>query len=222
MNNFLYRWLQATVPASERPELKEEAASLGIDISKNTYAIVVEHGKFATIEHDSVDFVLQLNPEQLVIITQIASNIEHYAHNAEHEHLAYGIGQPHVILGLSVQQAQRVLKFQHVFPHFKHYHRYDDLAFDDALLQVQSTPKELLEKIKNLIDSDTGEDLLTTIMVFIEQGGNCQATAEALHIHRNTLNYRLHSIQTLTQLDPHHIKECFKLYVALLHAYQLN
>lgn len=47
--------------------------------------------------------------------------------------------------------------------------------------------------LRKLLD-ETQADLLHTLEAYLDQGGNGVATAEALHIHRSTLNYRLDRI----------------------------
>jgi len=60
------------------------------------------------------------------------------------------------------------------------------------------------------------QDLIDTFNVFFYNNGHLQATADELHIHRNTLNYRLENIQKLTSLDPHNYTDLFLLYIIFL------
>ena len=45
-----------------------------------------------------------------------------------------------------------------------------------------------------------GADLQTTLEAFLEAGLDRRATAEALHVHPNTLDYRLRRIEEVTGL----------------------
>lgn len=60
------------------------------------------------------------------------------------------------------------------------------------------------------------EDLIETFTVYFHHNGHLQETADALHIHRNTLNYRLENIQKLTTLNPHNYNDLFLLYIIFL------
>ncbi|MEO0563876.1 MAG: helix-turn-helix domain-containing protein, partial [Chloroflexota bacterium] len=51
------------------------------------------------------------------------------------------------------------------------------------------------------LQDETGADLFHTLETYLDQGGNGVATAEALHIHRSTLNYRLQRITQLCAAD---------------------
>jgi DNA-binding PucR family transcriptional regulator len=44
-------------------------------------------------------------------------------------------------------------------------------------------------------------DLFNTLEAYLDAGGNGVATAEALHIHRSTLNYRLERIEEVCACD---------------------
>ncbi|MFC4772839.1 CdaR family transcriptional regulator [Enterococcus hermanniensis] len=75
--------------------------------------------------------------------------------------------------------------------------------------------QELLKKVNDIYD-----EYYETLVAFANNSTNVKAGAEQLGIHRNTLNYRIERIQTLTQKDPrnwsalwtlmYHFAYCFK------------
>ena len=50
-------------------------------------------------------------------------------------------------------------------------------------------------------DESKNAELVQTLEAFFECHGNLSQTAARLHIHRNTLTYRLEQISSITQLD---------------------
>lgn len=70
-----------------------------------------------------------------------------------------------------------------------------------ARLQAQDKSKELLRR---------------TLDAWFTHDGHPAATAEALHIHRNTLDYRLRRIGEITGLDLGRLEDRFLLYVSAL------
>jgi DNA-binding PucR family transcriptional regulator len=50
-------------------------------------------------------------------------------------------------------------------------------------------------------DEQKGAELVTTLTVYLELGGNYEATAHALAVHRNTLKYRLQRIREISGHD---------------------
>lgn len=58
-------------------------------------------------------------------------------------------------------------------------------------------------------------DLLRTLVVYLNTGGNAKKTASALFTHYNTVLYRLAKIKELTNLDPDHPEQRVTLQVAV-------
>ena len=59
------------------------------------------------------------------------------------------------------------------------------------------------------------EELARTFLVWCESPFSPGETARRLHLHRNTLAYRLDRIRRLTGLDPRDFHQAFRLYLAL-------
>lgn len=71
--------------------------------------------------------------------------------------------------------------------------------------------------IARLQAQDKGKQLLRrTLEAWFAHDGHPAATAEALHIHRNTLDYRLRRIGEITGLDLGRLEDGFLLYVSAL------
>lgn len=58
--------------------------------------------------------------------------------------------------------------------------------------------------------------LIETLQVFIAENGDHNRTVQKLNIHRNTLNYRLNRIHTLTGKNPRNYIELFELVCGLM------
>lgn len=74
---------------------------------------------------------------------------------------------------------------------------------DDVLLEYQlSRPSEARDRLAALLDPLAGkEDLVQTLTAYLRLGDR-RSTAAQLHVHPNTVDYRLRRVQTLTGLDP--------------------
>jgi purine catabolism regulator len=64
-------------------------------------------------------------------------------------------------------------------------------------------------------DSTHGSDLCGTAQAFFACGRSLKRTAEMLHVHRNTLVYRLRRIEQIARTDFHDAEACFNLCLAL-------
>ncbi|HET6815868.1 MAG TPA: helix-turn-helix domain-containing protein [Mycobacteriales bacterium] len=74
----------------------------------------------------------------------------------------------------------------------------------DVLLEYQLTrPSDAQSELAHLLDPlDRNPDLPHTLAVYLDHDLDRRSTASALHVHPNTLDYRLRRIVELTGLDP--------------------
>ena len=77
-------------------------------------------------------------------------------------------------------------------------------ALRDVLLEYQLTrPSDAQVELAHLLDPlDRNPDLPLTLAVYLDHDLDRRSTAAALHVHPNTLDYRLRRIVELTGLDP--------------------
>ncbi|HET6869749.1 MAG TPA: PucR family transcriptional regulator ligand-binding domain-containing protein [Solirubrobacteraceae bacterium] len=100
------------------------------------------------------------------------------------------------------------------------YATHDMLASHALLLAVQDD--RLLEAFRETLirpleehDARRGTELLKTLDSFLRSGGKYQDTADALHLHVNTLRLRLTRIESLTGRDLHSMDDRVDLWIAL-------
>jgi sugar diacid utilization regulator len=75
---------------------------------------------------------------------------------------------------------------------------------DDVLLEYQlCRPGPGRQRLARVLDNLAAHpELMQTLSVFIDNGHNRHEAAATLHVHRNTLNYRLRRISALTGCNP--------------------
>jgi hypothetical protein len=74
---------------------------------------------------------------------------------------------------------------------------------DDVVLEYQlSCPSEARDRLAEMLEPLSGKaDLLDTLRAYLRFGDR-RTTAAQLHVHPNTVDYRLRRVQALTGLDP--------------------
>ncbi|MFV9504419.1 MAG: helix-turn-helix domain-containing protein [Oscillochloridaceae bacterium umkhey_bin13] len=97
---------------------------------------------------------------------------------------------------------------------------FSDLGVYRLLVRLRETPELWTfyrETLSRLADYDTrqGADLIKTLDAYFNHLGNLRATSEALHVHRNTLLYRLERIKEISGMDLDNAEEHFALWLAL-------
>lgn len=129
-----------------------------------------------------------------------------------------GIGRYHPgIPGLarSYEDARAALSLGRRFHGQNRVHCLDELGLVAFVgLADERTKLDLATNLLSPLDHEP--DLITTLQVFFAEDCCPSAAALRLAIHRNTLNYRLHKVATMTGLNPRRFDEAAQIRLALV------
>jgi DNA-binding PucR family transcriptional regulator len=106
----------------------------------------------------------------------------------------------------SYREAQLALKIQQAVGGRERLTLFDDLGVYQVLATVQdpaTLERFVREWLGTLMDYDAthGAQLVMTLSEYLECGGNYDATARVLSVHRSTLKYRLRRIREVSAYD---------------------
>jgi DNA-binding PucR family transcriptional regulator len=106
----------------------------------------------------------------------------------------------------SHREAQLALKLQKAARGLDQVTVFEDLGVYQVLSQIPDTgsvERFVHHWLGTLLDYDTKKrsDLVATLSGYLEWGGNYDATAKALSVHRSTLKYRLQRIREVSGYD---------------------
>ena len=120
-------------------------------------------------------------------------------------------------LAISYQSAQEAFQVGSELDPTSRLYRYYDYQMDSLMLELKNSwkGKELLHLIEPLIAKDGRGVLQKTLRRYIDSHSDAGITARSLHIHRNTLNYRLGRIRELTGRNPRHFNDLLFLHFSL-------
>lgn len=94
---------------------------------------------------------------------------------------------------------------------------YDDTDLRFLLSSVPAEKqKNYLEKIWGGCIQKEREEMIQYLQVYIKNEGSLSKTAEELFIHKNTLQYRLAKIKSVTGYDPRKLNEAIYLHIAII------
>ncbi|MDQ0201468.1 helix-turn-helix domain-containing protein [Neobacillus ginsengisoli] len=136
--------------------------------------------------------------------------------------VAFGIGRvKQGILNVhkSLQEAEKCLKFIQRINWENSIVSYTDLGIQRFILQ--NSEEEVIDFINEvlgpLIDYENSRkgDLLKTLYEYLEGNQNVKRTADALHVHINTLNYRLKRIEEILSIDLTDSKQLLNIHLAV-------
>ncbi|WP_323752666.1 CdaR family transcriptional regulator [Marinobacter sp.] len=82
-------------------------------------------------------------------------------------------------------------------------------------LQPKWQQEQLNQALRPLLNHPRSDQYLKTLRVFIAAEGDIQRCAQQLHLHRNSVRYRLKGIEALTGCSPFRIEDLMFLYLAL-------
>ncbi|RWZ51353.1 PucR family transcriptional regulator [Halobacillus fulvus] len=122
----------------------------------------------------------------------------------------------------SYKQALKVLELKEEYPdaleevdHYQNLGVYQFINELSALQKREAYRNEAIERIKEY-DYQNHSNLLETLRVFLKQNSNVHKAASDMHIHTNTLNYRLKRIKEIGQIDFKDPNQKTMLYLDLL------
>lgn len=81
---------------------------------------------------------------------------------------------------------------------------------------LQSLSSRVRRRYREEILHDLSEEEKALLRLYFEENQSLKETAARLHIHKNTLQYRLHKIAAKTGLDPHTFHDAVSLYIAVM------
>lgn len=105
--------------------------------------------------------------------------------------------------GAAHQQCNEALEIGRRINQAARIHRFDDLGYIHTLYHAGAASLRQnahAPVLRQLLDEKQA-DLFKTLETYLDAGGNSVQTAESLHIHRSTLNYRLARIKEICDVD---------------------
>ncbi|MBU3112450.1 CdaR family transcriptional regulator [Clostridium lacusfryxellense] len=207
-------------------DFRERGDSLGIDVSIPRVAVVLtfrdeylEKVKGKLINFLRIDeFHLKLNPSTIVAFmfydSLVIKRLEKFLSKDEECCIQIGIGIHENVFGISFKQATKAIKIGKKLENENKIHLYKDLAFISLLASFKGNND--MEKIIKSLEVENQLNLLSTLSTYINMSGQVNKIADSLHIHRNTLNYRLEKIEEVTGKNPKNFIDLFQLYTAYI------
>lgn len=232
MESFVMEWVQAKELSAS---LKERARMLGVDLERKRTAVIIEFARiepltrdvwaaiFQSLSKNKHDVAARSGNERVILLLnrterrEIKKRLELFLHFLKTNFritAVAGVGQLCASWDIrrSYRQAERALKIAQ---------RRGLIVFDEELT-LEMISGELSAAVKSeFIERTIGpilaeKELMETVQELFRQNHSLKRTAETLHIHINTLHYRLKKVEELTGLDSGNIHDLLCLYMAVL------
>ena len=228
---FVFDWLQNT---DWSPSFLDRAKTLGIDLYKKKQLILFSIDQNDTMLQRKIwqhvrnlltkeHLFVRWGNDRFILFTATNSKEQTYQFLKRLKQdcetlfsipLYIGIGQSVTPSNMNLSYGQ-ALQALSVSLETKNIVFNEDLRLEMCLQDISAETREqfLKRTIENLLSSP---ELMHTLRLFIDYNQSYKQTAEQLHIHINTLHYRLKKIEEYTGLDPKQFKDLNILYFSLL------
>jgi sugar diacid utilization regulator len=179
------------------------------------------------------------NHDQIVVLLTFQQNVSStYAHHQVKElvskfqqeiqiknwgtTVSIGIGRIHSSLlkvTKSMQEAAKCLQFLHSYGEKNQVISYKELGVQRLLLQ--NSEEELIDFINEVLgplfeyDQSRKGELLPSLFAYLEHNQNAKEAAESIHVHTNTLMYRLKRIEDILSTDLSNSHQFLNIHLAV-------
>jgi carbohydrate diacid regulator len=93
---------------------------------------------------------------------------------------------------------------------------YDDISLEIFMGEISSELKrDFIERIFRNCDEEEIESAIMILKAYFDSNGSISQTSEKLHMHKNTLQYKLNKLSSKTGHDPRNISDCSLMYLAV-------
>lgn len=164
------------------------------------------------------EYTIKLNPENILIFMKVDYKINKRINTIFDElkkPVKIGVGYDRKIMAKSMQEAITAMEIMEKLKINKDICYYKEISFIDIL--SKSIEKNKLEYIVEKLEKESkGLDLIETLTTYVILNGEVNHVSETLHIHRNSLNYRLKKIEDITGKNPRNLTELLELFTACI------
>ncbi|MDR6746806.1 carbohydrate diacid regulator [Bacillus pumilus] len=231
---FVFDWLHLPETAID---LTEKAARLQLDINKQRAVVLIDCHDESFMKQDQykkVKEMLHLTNQEMIVrwgqarfllmLQTSANDRDTLQQRLFHIHAALTAhSKSKVLIGAGKPAAGQMMKqsFHQAFRALKMANADTPIVFDEDLtleLFIEEVSQETKEVFldRTIVPLLPYPELVKTLRVLMTSDCSLKYTAEAMHVHINTLHYRLKRIQDLTTLDPKRMQDAMLFYLALM------
>lgn len=224
LKDFLYEWI-STDQEKYTGDFLERANFLGIDLNLSRTAVIIKCKKvryslFENIKHqlDKNEYIVRQRMEDALILFKSGKNLEQRLKkiiSGNSEIQGCYVGEPSTVAAKTAKMAEDTFALTRALDIRKRIIHYKEISLECVLSGVEESEEvtQIMEKLK---EKDADGILSETIHAYVANTQDYAAVCEQLHIHRNTLNYRMTRIEELLGMSPKCIRNLMYMYIAII------
>lgn len=224
LKDFLYDWI--SLPREQySSSFYDQANFLGIDLNIPRTAVVIKSSRIRfsvmeNIRHRLLvgEFIVRQGIEEMLILlktdARLESRMEKIMELSKDLEYCY-VGESYTDASKSVKSVVQTARIAENLGIRNKILKYSQV-FLECLLDHVEVAKELEDIISLFGEKDSDGVLKETLYAYVEDNDNYTEICEKLHIHRNTLNYRLAKIEEVFGKNPRKAKDLMLLYISVI------
>ncbi len=231
---FVFDWLHLPETCMD---ITEKAKQLQIDVEQPRVVVLIDCQNESFMKQDqykAMKAMLHLTNQEIIVrwgharfllmLQTTADGREALQQRLFHIYASLAAVYPSkMLIGAGKPAASHLMKqsFHQAFRALKLAHADTPIVFDEDLT-LELFIEEVSQETKEMfIDRTIGPllpypELVKTLRMLLTSDYSLKHAAEAMHVHINTLHYRLKRIQDLTTLDPKRMQDAMLFYLALM------
>lgn len=226
---YIYEWLYIKERYSTEFIIRGE--SIGINTNKERRIIVIQYEEvnlksiryaISSVLHCD-EYFINISPKRIVVIlynNKIMDRLESLKNKLNDINILIGVGNANTIINKSLIESLEALEVGSSLYQEENLFYYEKVSFFHGW--EEKINKKQVESIIDMIEGDGyKEELIETLLSFIELNGEKNVIADKLHIHRNTLNYRLNKIEEITEKSFNNYMDLYQ-YISLYILFKLK
>ncbi|KRN74478.1 hypothetical protein IV73_GL001274 [Weissella kandleri] len=209
-----------------RPSLKEEAEHFNLNIENPIYVAVIYASQPIKKKHPLYNLRNRINGRSLllkdnVLVLVFSSNTAlEYINSWKDDTMHIGVSTKRRDFSAAYHEAvETILLLEWLDPEQCTNNQIHDFNEFEALLPLidaQIDVNNLVETLAQLDRNYEHHELIHTFWYLLKNDGHIKPTADDLHIHRNTLTFRIESLSKLLNMDLQAFDQRVLVYIALL------
>jgi carbohydrate diacid regulator len=212
---FLYQWVFRNDEYDAA--FLNHGDAIGINLTLARKAVIVKGSIPKEPFLRDQEYTFRLNPNNLLFIVPSDSDIlKRLEAVIPQTDIKIGVGNSYTLISKSIEEAKRAIEIAEKIELPQTTCFYQELKFIDYLTNKDISFHEISDCYKQLDENPKGQELMETLICYIKNSGDMNAISNELHIHRNSLTYRLQRIEILTNKNPKKFMDLFQLFTGYI------
>lgn len=224
LKDFLYDWISID-KSSYTGDFMDRANYLGIDLNKKRTAVIIscKRVRYSLFENvkmhlEKGEYIVRQRMEDALVLFDSNKNLDSRLEKiiALNEAIeGCYVGEPSTVAGKTTKMAEETYALGKAMGKTKKILYYSEVSLECLLSGVEEIKE--VKRIRNILEERDMDGILReTICAYIENTGGFASVCEQLHIHRNTLNYRLTKIEELLGRNSKCTRDLMYIYIAII------